>query len=85
MLFERHAGLPGLRICGYGDDLDATIDLPEAICAIEPGTNLEFESETYRFWMSSLALPECGLRHPYSVAGVDSSKAPADTKRFCCG
>ena len=58
VLLERCGGLPVLRVLEDEGAACATIELPERISVVEPGANLEFVTETYRFRISSLAVPE---------------------------
>jgi oligopeptidase B len=57
IVVEREDGLPRLRVRPFDGTAEHSIELPEAVCALGPGPNPEFDSPCYRFVYSSLITP----------------------------
>jgi oligopeptidase B len=58
VLHERSGGFPRLRVGGFDGGEPHTIEVPEAVCAVHGGANLEFDAQRYRFVYESLVTPD---------------------------
>lgn len=57
VLFEKTEGLRRLSVRRISDGGTHVIDQPESVYTVYPGTNLEFDTGTFRFGYSSLVTP----------------------------
>jgi len=57
VVYERHAGLPQIRICTYEDFEGYTIEFDEEVYEVGGSTNREFNTTDWRFNYSSLTQP----------------------------
>ena len=58
VLHERHGGFPRLRVGAFAGGDPHVIELPEAVCSVHGGANLEFDTRTYRFVYESPVTPD---------------------------
>lgn len=58
VVVERRQGMPELRIVPFDGEAEHTIELPEQVCVARPGSNREFDSDSYRLVYSSLVTPQ---------------------------
>lgn len=57
IIYERHAGLPQIRVARYDDFEGYTIEFDEAVYEVSSGTNAEFNTSSWRMYYSSLTTP----------------------------
>jgi oligopeptidase B len=58
VLHERRGGFPRLRVVSFDSGEAHDVDLPETVCAVHGGANLEFDTSSYRFVYESLVTPD---------------------------
>jgi oligopeptidase B len=58
VVHERRGGFPRLRVVSFDGGETHEIDLPEAVCAVHGGANMEFDTNRYRFVYESLVTPD---------------------------
>jgi oligopeptidase B len=58
VLHERAGGFPRLRAGRFDGGEPHVIEVPEAVCAVHGGANLEFDTDRYRFVYESLVTPD---------------------------
>jgi oligopeptidase B len=58
VLHERRGGFPRLRVVPFATGEAHDIELPEAVCTVHGGANLEFDSTVYRFVYESPVTPD---------------------------
>jgi oligopeptidase B len=57
LLYDRVDGLERLRVLAVDTDELHTIELPDPVYSVWPGTNLEYDTEVIRYGYSSMVLP----------------------------
>jgi oligopeptidase B len=58
VLHERRGGFPRLRVVPFATGEAHDIELPEAVCTVHGGANLEFDTTVYRFVYESPVTPD---------------------------
>ncbi len=58
VLHERAGGFPRLRIGSFATGAVHPVEVPETVCAVHGGANLEFDTDRYRFVYESLVTPD---------------------------
>jgi oligopeptidase B len=58
VLHERRGGFPRLRVVSFATGEAHDIELPEAVCTVHGGANLEFDTTVYRFVYESPVTPD---------------------------
>jgi oligopeptidase B len=58
VLHERHDGFPRLRVVDCATGRAHEIELPETVCAVHGGANMEFDTARFRFVYESLVTPD---------------------------
>jgi oligopeptidase B len=58
VLHERRGGFPHLRVVSFATGEAHDIELPEAVCTVHGGANLEFDTTVYRFVYESPVTPD---------------------------
>lgn len=58
VLHERYGGFPRLRVVACASGEAHQIELPETVCAVHGGANLEFDTDRFRFVYESLVTPD---------------------------
>jgi oligopeptidase B len=57
VLFERHDGLPRLRAFDFASESYETLEFPEPVYSVWPGTNAEWGATAYRYTYESFLTP----------------------------
>jgi oligopeptidase B len=58
VLHERRGGFPRLRVAAFATGEAHEVELPEAVCSVHGGANLEFDTTRYRFVYESPVTPD---------------------------
>jgi oligopeptidase B len=58
VLHERRGGFPRLRVGSFSTLDTHEVDLPEVVCSVDSGANLEFDTSHYRLVYESLVTPD---------------------------